>query len=155
MLSSLFIIVGCSSAASYEEREELRESIDYETEFIIEELAEQYPEIKTQIADAEGYASGVISNIKVPLVGGGTGIGAVYSEESTTYINLHRYDLGAGLGASSYRVISILESEQDLERFNQALVSRSGAQIGTSLPVVRESTSLLCRGQRVSNLCDL
>ncbi|WP_261816996.1 lipid-binding SYLF domain-containing protein [Vibrio gallicus] len=114
-------MTACSSSIPYEEREEIRQSIDDETDQLIEELAEVYPEIYTQIEEADGYASGVMSNVKVPLVGGGTGIGAVYSniDDSTTYINLHRYDVGAGLGLSSYKMISIIDTPEDLEKFSK------------------------------------
>ncbi|GEA60710.1 hypothetical protein [Vibrio comitans] len=116
-----FFITACSSSIPYEEREEIRQSIDDESEQLIEELAEVYPEIHAQLEEAEGYATGVMSNIKVPLVGGGTGIGAVYSnvDDSTTYIDLYRYDVGAGLGLSSYRMISILDTPENLEKFSK------------------------------------
>lgn len=118
--STVFLMTACSSSIPFEERQGMRESIDHETEQLIEELAEVYPDIHVQIEEADGYATGVLSNIKVPLVGGGSGIGAVYSntDNSTTYIDLHRYDVGAGLGQSSYKLFSILDTSEDVERFN-------------------------------------
>ncbi|PMM47970.1 hypothetical protein [Vibrio breoganii] len=120
-------MTACSSSIPYEEREEIRQSIDDESEQLIEELAEVYPEIHAQLEEAEGYATGVMSNIKVPLVGGGTGIGAVYNnvDDSTTYIDLYRYDVGAGLGLSSYRMISVLDTPENLEKFSEGFSESS------------------------------
>ncbi|GEA52236.1 lipoprotein [Vibrio inusitatus NBRC 102082] len=120
-------MTACSSSTPYEERVEIRQSIDDESEQLIEELAEVYPEIYAQLEEAEGYATGVMSNIKVPLVGGGTGIGAVYSnvDDSITYIDLYRYDVGAGLGLSSYRMISILDTPENLEKFSKGFSEQS------------------------------
>ncbi|PMG35883.1 hypothetical protein BCU93_17115 [Vibrio breoganii] len=122
-----FFMTACSSSIPYEEREEIRQSIDDESEQLIEELAEVYPEIHAQLEEAEGYATGVMSNIKVPLVGGGTGIGAVYNnvDDSTTYIDLYRYDVGAGLGLSSYRMISVLDTPENLEKFSEGFSESS------------------------------
>ncbi|GEM79307.1 lipoprotein [Vibrio superstes NBRC 103154] len=122
-----FFMTACSSSIPYEEREEIRQSIDDESEQLIEELAEVYPEIHAQLEQAEGYATGVMSNIKVPLVGGGTGIGAVYSnvDDSTTYIDLYRYDVGAGIGLSSYRMISVLDTPENLEKFSEGFSESS------------------------------
>ncbi|PMG90972.1 hypothetical protein [Vibrio breoganii] len=120
-------MTACSSSIPYEERAEIRQSIDDESEQLIEELAEVYPEIHAQLEEAEGYATGVMSNIKVPLVGGGTGIGAVYNnvDDSTTYIDLYRYDVGAGLGLSSYRMISVLDTPENLEKFSEGFSESS------------------------------
>ncbi len=111
-------LLGCSSNLSPEERQTHRDNIDQKSVEIIDKLSVDFVEVPEQLEQAQGYATISMSNVKVPLIGAGSGLGGIYSKTSknVTYIDVERYDLGAGVGLESYDILAILTSEQDVER---------------------------------------
>ncbi|MFA0081167.1 hypothetical protein AB4383_03955 [Vibrio breoganii] len=112
-------LMGCSSNLSPEERQTYRDNIDQESVEIIDKLSVEYIEIPGQLEQAYGYATISMSSVKAPFFGAGTGLGGIYSRtgENVTYVDVDRYDFGAGIGLESYDALVILDSEQDVERF--------------------------------------
>jgi lipid-binding SYLF domain-containing protein len=70
-----------------------------------------------------GYFVSRVSATKIPLVGAGYGIGVLIDKEtgSHTYMNISRADLGAGLGASKFRVLILFENREVLQQFRSGI----------------------------------
>lgn len=126
VLACSIIVTGCSSTIPLEEREQVRIDIDTKSQALIETLAQTHPEIEAQVAQSKGYATTFMYNVKVPVVGKGQGIGAVYNEadNSTTYVDVNRYDIGAGLTMGGYQSLTIFTDADELERFSSGTRER-------------------------------
>ncbi len=64
-----------------------------------------------------------MSNIKVPILGAGMGVGAIYNQAdgSVTYVDVNRYEVGAGLSLGSYQVLAIFDSESTLNEYREGV----------------------------------
>ncbi|MBM7035170.1 porin family protein [Vibrio ulleungensis] len=120
-------MTGCSSTLSLEEREAKREQIDQQSQEIVEQLRDKYPDIEEQINQSEGYVTISMSGVKVPVVGSASGEGVIYSqqENSRTYVEVTRYDLGAGLGAGGYRSLTLFDDIEQLHTVREGSLEMS------------------------------
>ncbi|MFA0440358.1 hypothetical protein BCU70_19530 [Vibrio sp. 10N.286.49.C2] len=118
-----FLILGCSSYIPPEERQAARDDINTASSEIISKLEKDHTEISTQLADSVGYATISMSGVKVPVIGGGSGVGAIYSsvDDNVTYINVDRYDVGAGLALGNYEALAIFDNKEDLEKYRKGV----------------------------------
>jgi len=109
---------GCT-AIPVDERADVRTEVNQVASETIEQLLALDPALKTGIDASAGYFAGRVGSTKLPLLGGGYGLGVVFdkTDASRTYLNVTRFDLGAGLGAGSYRVLVIFETREALENF--------------------------------------
>jgi len=126
---SFLILSGCSSSSTIptSERNEYRNKIDVSTKSAVDELVKQRPELASKIESSAGYFSVEVSGAKLPVVGKAQGIGSLYSksDDSTTYMDVERYDLGVGLGVSSYKVVTFFDDQKSISNFDQGGWGRS------------------------------
>ncbi|WP_394133254.1 hypothetical protein [Shewanella maritima] len=114
-----FAMIGCSNTIPVEERQQVRDDLNAQSKQLITSLLESYPRLEQQINDAYGYATIFMFRLKVPVIGGGSGIGIIHDNHNgtDTYIDINRYDLGAGLAYGSYQTLTLFEDKQSLDAF--------------------------------------
>lgn len=102
------------------EREAVRQQVEQQASKGVERLAELNPELKQDVEQAAGYFAIELSSFKVPVLGKSSGLGALYNkkDDSITYMDVERYDLGLGLGKSSYYLVGLLESQKSVDAFS-------------------------------------
>lgn len=120
---SFSTLIGCSHHIPEKDREQVRNEIDTTTEGIISRVSERFPETPKQLEQAVGYSAVSLSGIKIPAVGGATGIGVVYNKNSdfVTYMDVNRYDLGVGLAVGNYEALAIFDTEKSLSEYQQGV----------------------------------
>jgi len=131
LIFTLLVIIGFTGCVKVpgETREDQVITIDQLVKSTLEDLYEQNPKTKEEIASSVGYA--VFSNkiTKVPIVGAGSGYGVAIHNKSATraYLKMARFDVGGGWGARSVRPVIIFHNEQE---FNDLINGKWEAQIG-------------------------
>lgn len=85
-------------------------------------LADLYalkPDVKSQIANAPGYA--VFSNVNINIIfasfGGGYGVAKNNKTGEHTYMRMGEVGVGLGLGAKDFRAVFVFHSEATMRRF--------------------------------------
>jgi hypothetical protein len=130
-IASLILIIAVflfsSCAIPIEDRASLRQKINDNGDEVIAALVKDQPELQKSIDDSVGYFTGRVSIVKIPVVGAGNGLGVLYDKEnsSRTYMNIKRFDLGLGLATGTYRLLTLFEDQESLEKF-RAGVWKSG-----------------------------
>jgi hypothetical protein len=121
IVALLFGALSACTTIPVDQREEVREEVNQVSVETIERMVADNPEIQTALDDAVGYVTARISTTKLPVIGGGYGFGLLHDKENSTrtYLNVTRYDLGAGLGAGRYRALVIFDTREALERFRE------------------------------------
>ena len=101
------LLIGLSACTTIppDERADIRAEIDKAAAETIARVVAEDPSTQTALDTAVGYLVGRVSATKVPIIGGGYGLAVVYDDEedTRTYLNISRADVGAGLGAEQYR----------------------------------------------------
>ena len=117
--SLTILLVNACTTIPFDEREQIRDEVDETARATIEQLVAEDASIQASLDKASGYAVASLSATKIPIVGGGYGLALLYDQENNTrtYINVTRLDLGAGIGAGKFRVVLIFENREALERF--------------------------------------
>jgi len=117
---TLSLLAGCTSIP-VEERESRRAEIDRAAEETIATLSEKDADFATALENAAGYFAGTASSTTVAVIGGAYGIGVLVdlSTGERTYLNMKRFDLGAGLGVQKYRGIMLAGDSDELEDWRQ------------------------------------
>jgi hypothetical protein len=112
----LFALQACTSIP-VEQREDKRAQLDKEAQETIARMLEQNPDIQQKLEDAAGYFVSRISAANVAVIGGGQGIGVLVDNQSgdRTYLNVKRFDFGAGLGVRYFWVLLIIHNQEKLE----------------------------------------
>lgn len=123
MPALLLSLLSACTTIPVDERAEIREGIDRDAAETVVRMMEDNPHFKKQLKDSAGCFVSRVSATKVPIVGGGYGLGVLYDREtgSSTYMNITRADLGAGLGAGRFRVVVLFENRETLEEFRQGV----------------------------------
>lgn len=140
------VLLGCSSNIPPDERQTARDEIDATSAQIVRKLSDEYSEIPSLVHNAYGYAAISMSGVKVPVVGGGTGIGAIYNNRdgSVTYIDVDRYDVGAGLALGHNEALLIFDDEQSLASYRAGVWRFSiGADVSLGESSSHVSTTIL------------
>lgn len=114
---ALALVSGCANTrGTVEER---RQAVQEMKQTVLENLYEDKPDVRRQIADAPGY--GVFSNANVKLilasVGGGYGVVTNNATGEETYMRMGEVGVGFGAGVRDFRVVMVFHSEQALDRF--------------------------------------
>ncbi|CAM4094092.1 porin family protein [Vibrio neonatus] len=112
---------GCASHIPIEDVEPTRKAIKAESSALIEKMASLYPEVEKELSNSVGYATASMSGVNVVVLGGGYGRGMIENklDGSITYLDVKRYDLGAGLGLGTYDVLAIFDDEDALQRYKE------------------------------------
>lgn len=118
-LAFLLCVLGACTTIPVDERTEIREGIDAGAEETLSRMVEDDPGFGDKLEASVGYFVSRASATKLPIVGGGHGLGVLYDKEdgSRTYMNITRADLGAGLGTGRFRVVVLFENRETLEKF--------------------------------------
>jgi hypothetical protein len=146
LLSSLMLVLlNACTTIPVDERNQIRDEVNQAAETMIEQMVAKDPAIQEKLDQATGYAVASISATKIPILGGGYGLALLHDVENNTrtYINVTRFDVGAGVGTGRFRVLVIFENRDTLERFRdgtwQSVVgtqsgvgSQSGSRIESS-----------------------
>lgn len=116
------LIIGFLSACTtipVDERAEVRKEVDQAAAETIARMAAEDPTVQDSLNRAVGYLVGRMSATKVPIVGGGYGLAVLHDQErdTRTYLDITRFDLGAGLGAGRFSALMIFESREAMERY--------------------------------------
>ena len=84
---------------------------------IIEKVVAEKPEVREQIDSSAGYFAGRLSGATVAVVGVSRGLGVLVDKENQTrtYMDIDRFDLGVGVGVRGYSVLSLIEDGEMLE----------------------------------------
>ena len=132
LVFTLALLSACTTIP-VDERAEIRKGIDRDAAETLVRMLENNPEFKKQLKASKGCFVSRASATKVPIVGGGYGLGVLYDREtgSSTYMNITRADVGAGLGAGRFRVVVLFEDPETLEEFRGG-VWKSGVGTETS-----------------------
>ncbi len=114
----LFFLSACT-AIPVDERAGIRDEINSGVDETLANMVDADPEFQKRIDVSVGYFVSRFSATKIPIVGAGYGIGVLYDKEndSQTYMNVTRTDIGAGLGSGKFRAIILFENSETLEEF--------------------------------------
>ena len=118
-VSLMLLLLGACTTIPVGERNQIRDEVNQAAETTIAQLVALDPSIQEALDQATGYAVASVSATKIPIVGAGYGLALLHDLENKTrtYINVSRFDLGAGVGAGRFRVLVIFENRDTLERF--------------------------------------
>ena len=113
LMCFLLVISSCTSLTSTEQ-DEKRSELDAMAADAITRLIEQDSSLKAKIDAAPGYAVGNMKLTKVPIVGGGGGEGVMIEKNTLNryYFTITRADLGGGVGARSFKILFIFETQK-------------------------------------------
>lgn len=113
---------GCTTIP-VEERAEIRAEIDLNAGETVTRLMNENPEFKKQLEECVGCFVSRFSATKIPIVGGGYGIGVLYDRDtkSSTYMNISRADFGAGLGTGKFQVVVLFENRETMAEFQKGI----------------------------------
>lgn len=125
-LSLIFVLalsVGFSGCATRKgsTAAEKRVAIDAMQNEVLTELYLEKPDVKAQIANAEGYA--VFSNVNVSLLlasfGGGFGVVRDNRFARRTYMKMGEVGVGLGAGIKDFRIVMVFHSKEALDQFTE------------------------------------
>ena len=117
---------GCTSVP-VEQRDDRRAELEELAEQTLAEVLAAEPEAAQELENAPGYFVSRISAANVALLGGGQGTGILRDLESgeRTFLNVKRFDVGAGLGVRYYRVLVIVHTREKLEQMKRGITFRA------------------------------
>lgn len=120
-LSVLFCNVAQAKSIPVDQRDAARVQINQTSEEIIAAMVEDDPGLKQVIEESAGHMTGVLSSGTILVIGGASGIGVIYDkhDDSRTYINIKRGDIGAGLGVGRYRYLVVFNDRESLLQFKR------------------------------------
>jgi hypothetical protein len=130
-LALLLVLQACTSIP-VNQRADKRIQLDREAEETIARMIEQDPAIAGELEGAAGYFVSRVSAATVAIIGGGQGIGVLVDQQSgdRTYMNVKRFDFGAGLGVRYFRILLIIKTPERLADIRSGWVFR---KIGTNV----------------------
>jgi lipid-binding SYLF domain-containing protein len=147
----LLAILEACTTIPVDERNQIRDEVNQVAETTIAQMIENDPTIQKSLDKAVGYAVASISATKIPVLGGGYGLALLHDTEqdTRTYINVSRFDLGAGVGSGRFRVLVIFEDREVMEKFRDGTwhstagaESAVGTQTGSRVASSRDGYSL-------------
>lgn len=141
--AALVLSVAGGAAAQDQTIAEERAEIDREAEAALNQLFTEEPSAQRLYEQAAGYA--VFTNYKFAagiVAGGGDGVAVNKQTGERVYMNMGTAGVAAGLGGQRYRLVVLLESEQDFNEFindqweatanANAVVGEAGANVATN-----------------------
>ena len=116
MIAILFMLSACAGIP-VEKRPQIREEIDRGAQETIEKVVTEKPEVRELINTSAGYFAGRLSGSTVGVVGVSKGLGVLVDEENQTrtYMDIDRFDLGVGVGVRGYSVLTVIQDRETLE----------------------------------------
>jgi len=99
----------------------------------IARLLELQPDLQEAIDTSKGYMVIDMTMTKVPMVGGGGGLGLVVDNRSgeRSYIKVSQFEIGGGVGVRKFKVIVLFEDAALIDKVNRgAWHYDAGAEAG-------------------------
>ncbi|NCF64058.1 MAG: hypothetical protein GWP58_14500, partial [Gammaproteobacteria bacterium] len=168
IMGAALFLQACT-AIPVEQRPYKRAELNRVAEETISLMVEQDPALKQALENSEGYFISQVSSANVALIGGGQGIGVLVDNTNgdRSYLNVKRFDLGAGLGVRYFRVLVLIETREAFEEIRRGKTFKAvGAEItagaagtastarigtGTTVHLIEESgTSIAATARLVS-----
>lgn len=140
---ALYALNGCTSIP-IEQRADRRAQLDQSSNEMVALFIEQIPELQSAIDRSAGYFVTQVSAANVAVLGGGQGTGVLHDNHnnSRSYLDVRRFDLGAGLGVRYYQVLILIEDQEHLDEFRTGKVFRSiAADVAASSTGIASSSS--------------
>lgn len=113
------LMFGCTGTDSVEERELARQEVNKVSNEVIDRVSERYIELPEEIEYAYGYATVRMAEVQLPVLGKSSGIGSIYNntDGSITYIDIDKYDIGAGLALHKYDGVAVFDTKEQLDAY--------------------------------------
>ena len=137
-------MLGACTTIPVDERNQIRDEVNQAAETTIVQMVANDPAIQVLLDKAVGHAVASVSATKIPVVGGGYGLALLHDSEkgTRTYINVTRFDLGAGIGTGRFRVLVIFENREIMEKFRDGTWhSTIGAESAVGSQTVSRATT--------------
>ena len=150
ILLALITLLHACTSIPVAQRSDKRAELNRVADETIEMMVQRNPQIEEELETSAGYFVSKISAANVQMIGGGQGIGVLVDNESgeRTYLNVKRFDLGAGLGVRYYRVLLIIKTPELLDEvrrgktFGVAGADITAGSVGSAGAWIREDLSL-------------
>jgi lipid-binding SYLF domain-containing protein len=117
-LSSLMVLLVLQACTSIPvaQRADKRAQLDKEAQETLAQMIKHDPDIEQELDEAAGYFVSRVSAANLAVIGGGQGIGVLvdFGSGDRTYLNVKRFDFGAGLGVRYFRVLLIINEQETL-----------------------------------------
>lgn len=141
-LGSVLLLLSACTTIPVAQRSEIRAEVMQAASDTIAELVVTSPELRQELNSSVGYLAGRMSATKLPILGGGYGLAMLHDTENgtRTFLNVRRFDLGAGLGAGRFRVLVVFGTRDALEDFRDGTWQPG---IGAETAIGATGTSML------------
>lgn len=113
----VFLIAGCSNLDDEQKNRKRQDVLDM-AHSTVHELNEQNEKLTKPFEESLAYLVVDMKVTKIPAigVGGGEGVLLMKAENQPIFYRVQRFDLGAGWGARSYKVLVLLNSKNIIEK---------------------------------------
>lgn len=128
----LLALAGCASL-SPEDHAIRRAELDQMAETTLTRLVELQPDAARALETCVGFVVLDMKTTKIPVIGTGQGFGVVIDRRNDTrsYVQVSRIEVGGGLGAQSYRLVIMFDDKRLLDRaVSGAWHYEAGSQAG-------------------------
>ncbi|ASI96586.1 hypothetical protein [Vibrio rotiferianus] len=118
LFMAILLLAGCSSVNEQQRLSKIDELNSMANKAKMDLLVQQ-PSIQEKMDESAAYAVVSMKVTKVPGIGVGGGEGILFLRESgeQSYLTVKRFDLGAGWGARSYKVIIFFNTLQEVNKW--------------------------------------
>lgn len=119
LLLASMVLQGCATVSNQRDVQEIREEILAMEQASLNQLYRYRPEVRSQIAEAPGYAVFNRANVTVLFAsfGGGYGVARDNRNNEHIFMNMGEFGIGPGLGAKDLRSVLVFDKYEDLRAF--------------------------------------
>jgi hypothetical protein len=126
----------------------VRAEVNKQAQDILEQMIQKHPEIRDEMASSVGHFTARLSSTQVVVVGGAVGLGVLVDarEDTRTYMNINRFDIGIGLGSGRYLLFLVFHEQEAFDQFRAGswktivgVDSVTGSRGGTAAAPVTKS----------------
>lgn len=116
----VFLVTGCSNLDDIQRNEKRQDVLDM-AHSTVHELNEQDEGLNESFDKTLAYLVVNMKVTKIPAVGvgGGEGVLLMKAENKPIFYHVQRFDLGAGWGARSYKVLVLFYSQNAINKLNE------------------------------------
>ena len=112
----VFLVTGCSNLDA-EQRNRKQQDVLGMAHSTVHELNEQNGKLAKSFEESLAYLVVDMKVTKIPAigVGGGEGVLLMKADKQPIFYSVQRFDIGAGWGARSYKILVLLNSKEIIE----------------------------------------